>query len=151
MGGTAGEQIHHALALEGCKAADQIAIAGMPAGQMALDRGLKVNRCFPSIGRCFLKQSQPCLDPLGESPLQGGVSQQREQRGRGAHGQLGLLLWISCGCLQGLQQGEVALDQGLKEPVLFQGIGRRRPHIGKVGMENKSQCSAIHAPSSTVA
>ena len=32
MGGATGEQIHHSLALEGCKASNQVAVAGLPRG-----------------------------------------------------------------------------------------------------------------------
>ena len=37
MGGTAGEQIQHTLTLQGCEAADQIALTLMPGVQMALE------------------------------------------------------------------------------------------------------------------
>ena len=42
VGGAAGEQVHHPLALQSGEAMDQIAVAALPAPPVPLDRGRQV-------------------------------------------------------------------------------------------------------------
>ena len=146
MGGTAGEQVQHTLTLQGCEAADQIAFTLMPGAQMALEAVGQVFGGDLAVVGCLLQQAEAGLNPGREALLQGAIRQQRQQGGGHPHGQLGCLLRIGCCCLQGLQQWQVALDQCLEEPVLFQGVRFLCPHIGKVCVQNKSECPGCHVP-----
>ena len=82
MGGAAGEQIHHTLALQGRKALDQITIAALPGPPMPLDCGRKM------LGACaqgwvgLRQQIQPFVQPVGEALLEVLIAQQRQQRRR---------------------------------------------------------------------
>ena len=117
---------------------------------MALEAARQVVCSDTAIRRSLLKQAQSCCDPSGKTFPQGCIRQQRQQRRRQPHGQLGGLPRIGSSCFKGVEQGQVALDQGLKKPVLFKGVSFRCPDIGKVGVKNKSKCPVGHGPFQSV-
>ena len=46
--------------------------------------------------------------------------------------------------LERLQQGQIALDQSLEEPVLFKRVSFRAADERQMGVQNKSQCPVGH-------
>jgi len=151
VGGAAGEQVHHPLALQGGEALDQIAVAALPGPPVPLDRGRQVLGAYAQ-GRVSLRQQiQPFVQPGGEALLEVLIAQQRQQRRRQADGELGLLVGVGAGQLQRFQQRQITLDQGLEKPVLLQGARLCRPHVGQMGMQHQGDSAFGHEQAQTVA
>jgi hypothetical protein len=71
-------------------------------------------------GRCLAEQFQALLDPSGKASLQVVVIQEREQGGGEPQAQPRGLERIGRTRFEQLEQGQVALEQGLEEPVFLQ-------------------------------
>ena len=90
-------------------------------------------------GRSELQQGAPAGEPGQEARRELGIAQQREQGGREAEGEPGRLGRISAGGLQDIEQGDVALEQGLEVPVLLQRPLNVGTDVGKMGVEDQGQ------------
>ena len=75
VGCSAGEQIENALALERCKAWNQIAFPAVPGSEMVLEAAGQVLRCSSAVSGSLLQQVESCLDPGWETLPERGIRQ----------------------------------------------------------------------------
>ena len=143
---SAGEQIDDFAALQGCKPSDQICVAGFPSLQMTLHGDRQVVHGVPQPRISFRQQVQSRLDPGREAPLQISIRKKRQQGWREPDRDLRRSVRVCSSVFKTLKQGEVALDQGLEEPVLLQRARLCRSHVGQVSVQNKGDRSLAHRP-----
>ena len=139
VGGGAGEQVEHPLLLQAPEAGHQVAAPGPPTrlGVTELAGQIVPGQAIGGWGP--LEQLQPQGQPGAEALGQQGTAQQREQGGREPQAQPGPLAGVGRRRLEGVEQGQVTLEQGLEIPVLLQGARLAGMDIGQVGMEHQGQ------------
>ena len=70
VGGAAGEQVHHPLALQSREALDQIAVAALPGPLMPRDRGRKMLGAHAQGWVGLRQQIKPFVQPVGKALLE---------------------------------------------------------------------------------
>ena len=97
----------------------------------------EVITCLPKRLICLGQKLLSLLQPCGETLLEIGRIEQREQGGRQAHRQLRLAIGM-LGCpLKRFKQGEITLNQCLEKPVFLQRPWFCRTDVRQMGVQNK--------------
>ena len=149
VGGGAGEQVEHAGLLEQAEAKQQVSGPGGPTSARVFQlfgQGLRSRRMLRLLlgRRNPGQQGEPLLQPGRKLMVQINVAQQRQQGGGEAEAEPWPLVWIDLAALQQAQQGQIALQQGLKVPVLLQGPWLAAADVGEMGMEDEGQGTSDH-------
>ena len=137
MGGPAGEQIEHPALLQPLKAGQQIAARLDPGLFGPLELEAEVGSRSAMVRWRLAQQLLAHLQPGEKALAEERVAQQGEERWRETHGQSRPLRGVRGGGLQGVQQRQVALQEGLEVPVLLQGAGCAGVHVRQVRVENQ--------------
>ena len=74
------------------------------------------------------------------------ICKERQQGWREPDRDLRCSVGVCSSVFQTFEEGEIALDQCLEEPVLLQRAGLRRSHVGQVSVQNKGDRSLAHKP-----
>ena len=144
MGGAAGDQVEHALLLQAPEARDQGPLDLNPLLHHRIELAGQVGGCLAELLRRLLQQLLALCDPGQEARVEGAVGQQRQQGGREAEGEPGVLAPVGRGGLEHGQQRQVALLQRLEIPVLLQRSGLARAHVGQMRVEDEGQIACGH-------
>ena len=149
VAGAAGEQIEHPSFEEAAEALEGLTAQGFEPPQLLLEVLIQVLSRRLLLRPCAVQQAAAPGQPTGKPLQQQRIGEQRQQGGRQAHREP----WRQPGCapatVQGTEQGQIAFDQGLEEPVFLKRIGPTTADIGQVAVQHQSQGARGHAGPST--
>ena len=148
VGGTAGQQVENALALQLNEVLEHIAPAAAEGLALPLQVLAEVGGSRLLIGTAALQQFNALLQPGFVALLQHRIHQQRQQGGREAHRQPWLRALLQR-ALQHFDEGEIALGEGLEKPVFLQRTWVAATDVRQMAVKHKCQRAGDHEPLSS--
>ena len=143
MGCSASQQINDPCPLQCREAADQITSTVVPGLILLTDAMGQMVSGLAQGGISQWQQINTGVQPAREALNQIWVAEKGEKGWRQSHGDSWGLICIGCSLFENGQQREVALQQGLEKPILFEGSGLGRAHIGQMRMENQGERASV--------